>query len=205
MLNSKHDARDLCLSFANTVHWHASNQPRETLHSYTDLLTWLHSQQYLSGKEAAQLAQKAHHEPRAAAEILQRALTLRETLYRIFVAHIYEGRPQEEDLVRLNQEFSLTSVHLQLATQANGFVLRWDDDVLPLERVLWPIVRSATELLTSEALLARVGQCADDRGCGWLFLDMSKNRSRQWCDINDCGNRAKQRRYVQRERENRKK
>jgi len=45
-----------------------------------------------------------------------------------------------------------------------------------------------------------VGQCADEQGCGWLFVDTSKNRRRRWCDINDCGNRAKQRRYQQRAR-----
>jgi predicted RNA-binding Zn ribbon-like protein len=45
-----------------------------------------------------------------------------------------------------------------------------------------------------------VGQCADENGCGWLFVDISKNHSRRWCDINDCGNRAKQRRYQQRAR-----
>jgi predicted RNA-binding Zn ribbon-like protein len=44
----------------------------------------------------------------------------------------------------------------------------------------------------------RVGQCADVDGCGWLFVDTSKNHSRRWCDINDCGNRAKQRRYQKR-------
>ena len=59
---------------------------------------------------------------------------------------------------------------------------------------LWPIVQSAAELLLSEHLRGRVGQCADPSGCGWLFLDLSKNRSRRWCSIQDCGNRAKQRR-----------
>jgi predicted RNA-binding Zn ribbon-like protein len=65
--------------------------------------------------------------------------------------------------------------------------------------MLWPILRSAAEVLTSEKR-TRLGQCADDRGCGWLFLDTSKNRSRRWCDMEDCGNRAKARRHYLRER-----
>jgi predicted RNA-binding Zn ribbon-like protein len=68
-----------------------------------------------------------------------------------------------------------------------------------LAQLYWEAARSAVELLTSPAL-ARVRLCADDRGCGWLFLDNSPNRTRKWCDIRDCGNRAKARRYHLRKR-----
>ncbi|MFG1928500.1 CGNR zinc finger domain-containing protein [Cryptosporangium sp. NPDC048952] len=30
--------------------------------------------------------------------------------------------------------------------------------------------------------------------CGWLFLDNSRNASRRWCEMDDCGNRARGRR-----------
>jgi predicted RNA-binding Zn ribbon-like protein len=36
--------------------------------------------------------------------------------------------------------------------------------------------------------------------CGWLFIDRSKNRSRAWCDMAVCGNRAKASRHYQRQR-----
>jgi predicted RNA-binding Zn ribbon-like protein len=66
--------------------------------------------------------------------------------------------------------------------------------------MLWPVARSAADLLTSAEELARVGQCADDRGCGWLFFDTSRNHSRRWCAMKDCGNRAKARRHYRRQR-----
>ena len=34
--------------------------------------------------------------------------------------------------------------------------------------------------------------------CGWLFLDLSKNHSRRWCSMEDCGNRAKAKRHYRR-------
>ncbi|MGW5559426.1 CGNR zinc finger domain-containing protein [Micromonospora sp. NPDC003944] len=40
----------------------------------------------------------------------------------------------------------------------------------------------------------------DGEGCGWLFLDSTRNHSRRWCDPLDCGNRARVRAYVQRHR-----
>jgi predicted RNA-binding Zn ribbon-like protein len=66
--------------------------------------------------------------------------------------------------------------------------------------LLWmlaPIARSAAALLTSDQLY-RVGECADLHGCGWLFYDTSRNRSRRWCSMDSCGNRAKAQRHYQR-------
>lgn len=37
--------------------------------------------------------------------------------------------------------------------------------------------------------------------CGWLFIDRSKNRSRAWCDMAVCGNRAKASRHYRRKKE----
>jgi predicted RNA-binding Zn ribbon-like protein len=63
---------------------------------------------------------------------------------------------------------------------------------------LWPVARAAAELLTSGQVV-RLRECAGDP-CGWLFLDLSKNGSRRWCDMADCGNRAKARRYRERKK-----
>jgi predicted RNA-binding Zn ribbon-like protein len=37
--------------------------------------------------------------------------------------------------------------------------------------------------------------------CGWLFIDRSKNRSRTWCDMAVCGNRAKASRHYRRRKQ----
>mgnify|MGYP000976657348 CR=1 FL=1 len=44
----------------------------------------------------------------------------------------------------------------------------------------------------------RLKICAN---CGWLFIDQSRNRSRVWCDMMVCGNRAKASRHYYRNRE----
>lgn len=36
--------------------------------------------------------------------------------------------------------------------------------------------------------------------CAWLFIDRSRNRSRQWCEMGVCGNRAKASRFRERTR-----
>jgi predicted RNA-binding Zn ribbon-like protein len=36
-----------------------------------------------------------------------------------------------------------------------------------------------------------------------LFLDISRNRSRRWCDMRDCGNRAKASRFYKKSKKDR--
>lgn len=59
---------------------------------------------------------------------------------------------------------------------------------------------AALDLLRT-ADLGRLGRCPPDRGgCGWLFLDHSRNGTRQWCRMADCGTQAKARRLTERRR-----
>ncbi|MFC9689606.1 CGNR zinc finger domain-containing protein [Kribbella sp. NPDC056951] len=60
------------------------------------------------------------------------------------------------------------------------------------------LVLAAGRLLEREDL-SRLRECQDD-GCGWLFLDRSKNGSRRWCSSGDCGNRARAKRHYERVR-----
>lgn len=189
---------EVCLEFANTVRWHASAQPEEKLHSYADLVRWSREKRLLKTNEAKTLIEMADQQPGQAAEALQQALSLREAIYRVFTAQVHGQRPAQTGLDQINTAVSESLERSQVFATSGGFQWGLKADEPTLDQMLRPIALSAVNLLTSEELLPRVGQCADDRGCGWLFLDRSKNRSRQWCDINDCGNRAKQKRHYER-------
>lgn len=48
---------------------------------------------------------------------------------------------------------------------------------------------------------ALLGTCpVADGGCGWLFIDRSRNGSRRWCAMGDCGSHAKAKRLTDRRR-----
>ena len=195
---------NLCLDFANTLHCHASAEAQETLHAYADLLDWAVRHRAASAAEAQELARRAASGARGAEAraVLGRAIALREAIYRIFVARIGRAMPAAPDVQRLNDELQRALPHYGIAFGAQGGVWalgeRAGADEPALDQPLWPIAQSAVELLLSGPLADRVGQCADPGGCGWLFLDLSRNRSRRWCSIADCGNRAKQRRLQER-------
>ena len=80
----------------------------------------------------------------------------------------------------------------------DGYRWGWLDDEAALDRMLWPVLRSTADLLTSPDL-ASVRHCASE-SCDWLFMDMSRGQRRQWCDMRTCGNRAKARRHYERKK-----
>jgi len=190
---------ELCLDFANTVDWHASKSPQERLNDYGSLVSWSREVGVLDDAAERRLRREAGRHPAQASKAWKQAIAVRELLYRVFVALIHGRQVDASDLERLNQTLSDTLRHLRVVHEGDGLEWRWAGTPQDLEQMLWPIVRSAADLLTSDRRL-KLGQCADDRGCGWLFLDTSKSHGRRWCAMEDCGNRAKARRHYQRSR-----
>lgn len=187
---------ELCLDFTNTVENRGADQPQEFLHTYADLVAWSHHAGVLAGEEAQHLSQEAASNPIEATDILRHALSLRETLYQIFAPIVSEQPIDAEALTQLNTMLSQTFARLLIRPQQGGFAWSWNDSGRSLDRMLWPVLRSAAEFLTS-GQLDRLGQCP---GCGWLFVDGSRSRTRRWCDMRVCGNRAKVRRHYRRQR-----
>ncbi len=195
------DSNYLCLEFANTVSWHASEHAEENLHNYADLVNWIKETGNLPKAQANALLINATKHPSQAKRAYSQAISVREAIYRIFVAIIRNEHPAEDDLNELNTILADLTEGAQIIH--SGKLLQWKwlakTNTDSLDAPIWPIVISAAELLVSEKC-KRVGQCADESGCGWLFLDTSKNHSRRWCDSTDCGNRARQRLHYERSR-----
>ncbi len=185
----------LCLNFTNTAHGRGTPDHTDNLIDYAALIGWSRHADAIDAGEAETLLAEAERHPRAAEVVRRRAVELRERLHRCFVALQRGGKPDGADLEGINDELRHALPHAHLKPNHGGFSWAWDDEPA-LDRMLWPIVRSATQLLTAPEL-PRVKQCAG-RGCSWLFLDTSKNGSRRWCEMEVCGSRAKARAYYAR-------
>jgi predicted RNA-binding Zn ribbon-like protein len=188
----------LCLDFANTAGDHASEQPLEYLQSYPDLLVWGKQAGIVTAEEAQRLQRAVREHPAQGAAVLQRAIVLREAIYHIFSALTSGTTPPAADLAILNTALEVAPVQLQVTAVEDGFICVWLADKAALDGLLGPVAWSAANLLASDEA-RRVKMCSGDE-CGWLFLDTTKNHSRRWCDMADCGSRAKARRYYQRKR-----
>lgn len=187
---------NLALDLANTMDWHAGEHPQELLNSYLDLVNWSNDHGLLTMDEVESLKVEAKRQPEAARKVLETAVNLRESIYRIFTAIAHQDQPRDADLEILKERWGEAVAAARIHSHKNRFTWTWERHVIALEQMLWPVSRAAVDLLLSRAL-SQVGQCADDRGCGMLFIDTSRNHSRQWCSMDSCGNRAKaQRHYI---------
>ncbi len=183
----------LCLDFANTVDKRKADDRRDLLQSYHDLLDWGTQAGAITAADARTLRRQATRKPRAAAFTLAKARVLREAIFLAFSAAAAAKRVPPWSLSLLDSAIAHFAPRRRLERTRGGLSWRWRDDATDFERPLWPVAWSAGELLTSSEL-DRVRECAG-AGCAWLFLDTSKNRTRRWCDMSICGNRAKARRH----------
>ncbi len=185
---------DLCLDFTNTVGGKRGLAAREYLNSYTDFVSWCRQAGLLDGPKADALLRGAARRPEDSSAVLRRAIALRETIYRIFAALAADEAPAVADLKQLNDELCARIGCLRVVAGRKGFHWAWDESDGAFDQPLGPIAHSAGELLTTPQRLESVRQCEGER-CGWLFIDSTKNHSRRWCVMSDCGNVAKVRRF----------
>ncbi|HSK82401.1 MAG TPA: ABATE domain-containing protein [Rubrobacter sp.] len=192
----------VCLDFINTVGSRLTDHPSEYLRSYEDLLDWARQAGLLAPEETEDLSRQAALDPEGTQETLSRALALREAIHRVISRAIAGESQDESDMSALNRELSIALSHLRVMPADGTYAWGWDrsgdDGGARLDSPLWPVAQSAAELLTSPKL-GRVKLCAGE-GCGWVFLDESRNNSRRWCDSRDCGNRERVRRHLARKR-----
>ena len=186
-------AGSLALDFANSCSGRQRPPGHDHLVTYDDLVEWGRQSGVLTTMEAAWLRREAAASPARASSVLKKAQALRDAIWRVFSAVASRQQPTPADIGVLSDEAARVLGRSRLVRDATRY--RWDRNERPddLDALVWPVARSAAELLVSGPL-DRVRECASE-SCGWLFLDASRNRSRRWCAMNGCGNRAKAKRH----------
>ena len=186
-----------CLDFCNTAEYRHTDHANEILTSYRGLLNWCHHANLLS--EADMLALLLTISAEDSDIIFRRAFALREAIYEVFLTHLETQVAKKPvsayALDVLNAEWQIAAANRKLIIQDKTLQWAWKEILAPA-RVLHSIVFSAVEVLTYDNL-QWLRQCPN---CGWLFLDLSRNHNRTWCNMQSCGNRVKVRRHYQRQK-----
>jgi len=184
----------LALDYANTVDDPLGPARHDHAATYDDLVGWSLRVGVVDDSRARGLLRLAAPDPENAQACLRRAHELRDILNELFGA-VADGAPDVTGpWTRLRFFAAEARGAAQLTRTADGtYDWAWPqaDD---LGVLLHPIASAASDLLVSEDL-RRLKRCAR---CPWLFLDHSRNHSRRWCDMDDCGRAAKIELYVAR-------
>ncbi|MBM0275036.1 CGNR zinc finger domain-containing protein [Micromonospora tarensis] len=182
---------NLALDFINTRTGPPVGSPDgDVLTGYPELVAWGAYAGALSEPEAAALRRLSRDDPGGSQAAFARSLRLRDDLDEVFREVVAGRSPSPSVLARLRDDEADALGHARL-DRAGAFEWTWRDDRTPA-RPLRPVVHAAVQLLTTGAL-DRIKGCG---GCRFLFNDESKNRSRRWCSMDDCGTSEKIRRYV---------
>lgn len=184
---------NLAFDFLNTGGGESARPDDEALRGYQDLVAWGRYVGLLTDPESRRLSRRARQHPADAHDALESAKRLRSRLDGLFDALTSGERPTRQSLAGLRSDEAEALAAAELVQGPAGFYWSWarDDSLL---RPVWPVVHAAIELLTAGPL-ERVKRCD---GCRYWFIDESKNQSRRWCSMDDCGAAEKAQRYVAR-------
>lgn len=185
----------LCLDVVNAV----DGRDEDATYTYPQMLEWVRAAGGLSAADVAVLESAAVADPVGAAEEVRQMVALLRSAFAVFHGLATKGSADAEELAVLQAVHADALAHGRLERTGPAFHWSWKHDVrLPR----WLVAHSAVELVTGGPL-GRVKVCASEDGCNYLFVDTSKNNSRRWCSMADCGNTAKSRRLTEKRRASR--
>lgn len=162
------------------------------------VLAWSRQTGVLEESVVKRLASVAQADPSAALSAFTRARALREDLYRVISALPSGQAVPSSEFDSLNKQIRQLMSESELIPDETGFRLERNGAADALDQMLWSVLRSAVELLTSDRV-SDIRQC-EGENCSWLFLDSSRTRRKKWCDMQVCGNRAKARRHYKKKK-----
>jgi predicted RNA-binding Zn ribbon-like protein len=192
-------AGDLALNFANSESGRGFPTHQDHLQAPAHVADWLAHASAIDAAATAELRARLAADPVFAEALLADARRLRDDIHATAAAIAHRANPPAaalDDLAALHARWLGAA---KLASDGGRHVWCWRLADAPLAGALGPVALAAVSLI-AERDPARIKECGGI-ACGWLFYDETKNNRRRWCEMEVCGNRAKQRRRAARGRE----
>lgn len=190
---------ELALDFTNTSSGRGAPSHQEHLRGYADVVNWAEHAKVVTPEDADFVRTAIGGNARESHRLFVSAVETRELVWAVASA-VADARAVPEELRQ-----KLTSAHAQHLSHAHmevrdgAYIWAWSVRRSIASAILGPITLSALTLLM-EKDLSRTKRC-EGHECGWLFFDTTKNKTRRWCEMRVCGNRAKVRALRQRQRD----
>jgi predicted RNA-binding Zn ribbon-like protein len=182
----------LAFDLTNTSSGRGGPRWLEHLQTAGNVVDWARHAKILTARDAGRLHRRLVADRRLAARLHAAMIELREVIHSVGVEIAATARAHRKPMDQLVRIHAGCLARARLVPSASTFAWVWDPADSPVEAILGPIVLSGLSVLTG-ADLSRIKRCPGDH-CGWLFFDATKNKGRRWCEMEVCGNRAKQKR-----------
>lgn len=183
----------ISLDFVNTLAWAGTPREHDWFEKWPNVVTWSLETGLLGATAAESMRVRYASDPKGARTALAEIADRREVLGDVLAPLAGGGRPTVEDLAPFNTLLARTCGSRTIEPETLTWTWGTPSDLVDLTS---PIILDAACLI-AEGDHRRLGECPT---CKWLFYDRTRNRSRRWCDMLDCGSRDKARRYYHRQR-----
>lgn len=185
---------NLSLDFVNTLAANAAG-PVDLIESVGDLLAWAVRAGLIDHAKAESLEPVWELDRE---ETIARASGFRESLHRMYEDLRGNRTVNDVELIKLNRMLSRQTGTAEVVKVDDRFEKRFRSDPGDPDQLFASIANSAADLLCySEPELIK--ECENEE-CVLMFLDTTKNHSRRWCSMANCGNRAKAAAFYQRKK-----
>jgi len=182
----------LSLDLINTVSWPETAREHDWFDPPTNVTVWAVENGLIDDKTRRRLDETLTRHPERARSDLTRVREIRATLRSALAPPARSDPPSPDAVNRLSALLGDVCGRRRL----DPVTLQWSwGSPATLEDVMAPVIWNAGDVLTTVST-ARLGRCPS---CDWLFHDTTRNRSRRWCDMADCGSRDKALRYYHRQ------
>jgi predicted RNA-binding Zn ribbon-like protein len=181
-------AGHLALDFCNTAGEHLAERPDELIRGWEPFLRWATQVGLIGPESYFELLQRA--------EPVAPIVRFRDAIYRVGLAVVDKRPISEQDLAFVREHANARRPEIEVRNHA----VRWKPAPRHASEQLCAVLAGEALSLLCSPQAVRIGICEGGL-CGWLFLDESRGKRRRWCDMNDCGSRAKARRYYEKQKE----
>jgi predicted RNA-binding Zn ribbon-like protein len=182
----------LVLNFVNTCGGAGKERDVERLIAWRDAICWAEASGVLDPADSLILEKARSCAGHRSSDLLRELTELREAVHAVFSAVANGVLPSETARLQLEGYIIEAMSHSTLRIDGRA-PLRW---AVCHEKAGSALVKDRLAIAASELLLqpllSNVREC---RACSWLFLDLSRSKSRRWCSMATCGNRAKAQRH----------
>ena len=175
------DGGRLCIDFVNSIHDFYASAAEDYLATPELYAEWARRTGALRADEEIRLPRAED----ARVGLMADVRALRDALYRLLTARL-DGLALPADALRTANAWLLAARQDEGLASDGRLLLRAvpGDATLPLKRIALDLVDTLAQAGTGAF---RLGRCANQSSCGWLFADTSKNGRRRWCSMDTCG------------------
>ena len=182
---------ELSLDFVNTVSWPGTGREHDWFDRPENVTLWAAEVHLIDDVVRHDFEESMSREVARWARELQALRDIRGALRDAISPLAHEGFPDRQSIDRVNR--LLDRAGRRRSIDPTSLEWSWPAPA-NLTEMIDPVVWNAGDVLT-RIDRSRLRYCPS---CDWLFHDTTRNRSRRWCDMRDCGSRDKALRYYHR-------